>query len=717
VAAVATIDQAELRTVQESAAHFLIRLIECFGPIPDPEDPSTSILDQFSTQIFSSVKHALNAAAESDFSSPLLFVAGCEVLHKIAENEMNSDPMVLKRLFRPAVLTADLLPPFRFTDGYPTELLRVDDASSYIINTRGSLAARVASIWTSGRFLLPRKSDEYAQVFESLGKDLVEDELGLAIHSAACAFDGCRLLHSAGLSLVGRKIESQHKVSDCGFHYQNESDIDDAVKEILVRSWSSCASRAVKPLLAVLASESAKQDIQILCMEWIDKLVTLLTAGIYDGINAMRTENVSSISVDWAGGIDTLVTVKDCLDGMSMIADGVASDAWPEEIGSNIKNLVNFLVDATWLPAMEVDDDTGSAAKQTSRNVDESVIVSVCNFFRSLAESKSDVFHQKSTVLVPLLRPLNILQKGRIMPGLNSDMREIVATCLTSIGALIRQGFAPEALVKAMYQIVSKDILTAHSDAPKECREAGKMLLIECLGHDSLTKTEHESIANDLATAGNWDGWMAVAAIDDGNLVTKSLDIVQESVGNSANPTAQIAALTTVRELVQKSPVPNPLVGRILFKMGADIIGVLYQYGTMKIPDAARPHRTSACAEAMKITLTAYQQIVAEEQEEVVASFLLVVFETLLAVLRFNGVPNHASPEVHNDPALGRVCAQAILHVARTTPGPFKSCVAMLADHERPLLEFAVRAEMSGYALAGGQPQTLKKINLAGFKK
>ena len=182
----------------------MIRLIECFGPIPDPEDPSTSILDQFSTQIFSSVKHALNATAESDFSSPFLFVAGCEVLHKIVENKMNSDPMVLKRLLRPAVLTADLLPPFRFTDGYPTELLLVDDASSYK-NTRDSLAVRVASIWTSGRFLLPRESDEYALAFESLGKDLVEDDLGLAIHSAACAFDGCRLLHSAQLLLVGQK--------------------------------------------------------------------------------------------------------------------------------------------------------------------------------------------------------------------------------------------------------------------------------------------------------------------------------------------------------------------------------------------------------------------------------------------------------------------------------------------------------------------------------
>ena len=304
------------------------------------------------------------------------------------------------------------------------------------------------------------------------------------------------------------------------------------------------------------------------------------------------------------------------------------------------------------------------------------------------------------------------------MPGLNSVLREIVATCLISIGALIRQGFASEALVKAMYQIVLNDILTAHGDVPKTCQEAGKVLLIECLGHDSLTKTEHENIANNLATAGNWDGWMAVAAIDDGNLVTKSLEIVQECVCDSANPTAQVASLNAVRELVQKSPVPNPLVGRILFKMGADIIGVLYQYGTMKIPDVARPYRTSACAEAMKITLTAYQQIVAEEQEEVVASFLLVVFETLLAVLRFNGVPNHASPEVHSDPALGRMCAQAILHVARTTPGPFKSCVAMLADHERLLLEFAVRAEMSGYAVAGGgQPQSLKKINLASFKK
>ena len=239
----------------------------------------------------------------------------------------------------------------------------------------------------------------------------------------------------------------------------------------------------------------------------------------------------------------------------------------------------------------------------------------------------------------------------------------------------------------------------------------------ECLTHDSVAPKEQERVAMQLAAGGNWEAWTAVTTINDGALIVKSLDVVQQTLCNFEKPEAQMDALATVRGIVQKETIPSPLVGQLLYKIGADIIGALYQYGTLKIPDAALSHRTVACGDAMKIVLSAYRQICAEEEKEV-SSFLSVVFRTLLQVLRFNGVPNHASPEVHGDPALGRMCAQAILHVARTTPAPFKSCVATLADHDRPLLEFAVRAEMSGYAVAAQQPEpSKKKLSLKGFKK
>lgn len=715
VATMASIDQAELRTVQESSVHLLIRLIECFGPIPDPEEISTSVLEQFSTQIFSSIKHALNATSGDGSLSPSLFVAGCELLHRIVETKMTSDPLVLKRLFRPTILMSEMLPPFRYAAGFPAERAPLD-TSSYI-DTRSSLATRVASIWTAGRFLLPRVSDDQDAIFESVRKDLIADDLGLAIHSAACAVDGCRLLRSNGMSLVGRRTnsKSRQKVPRCegGFHYRNESDIDDTVKEILVRSWPSCASRALKPLLAARGAESTLQDNTEMCIEWISKLASVLTAGIYDGINAICIDNLPTNSVDWARGLNPVVAVKDCLEGMCLIAAG---GSFIEEMGSSINQLVYFLVESVWLPALDVGGKTASSGGPTNK-VDVSVIVSACKFIRSLVESESDVLPQKSSLLVPLLQPLHLLQEGEITLGRNSGVEEVIATCLTSIGALIRQGYATGILVKAMCRIVMNNVLSAQADAPKVCRDAGKMLMLECLDHESLTRTEKVSIAYNLAVAANWEGWTAVAAIDDGKLLTKSLDVVHKTVCNGDNPADQVAALTAVREVMQQTSVPNPLVGSILLMMGADIIGVLYHYGTMKIAAAARPYRTSACAEAMKIVLTAYQQISAEEQEEVVSSFLVIVFETIVAVLRFNGIPNHASPEVLGDPALGRMCAQAILHVARTTPDPFKSCVAVLADHERLLLEFALRAEMSGYVVAAGQQQAPRKINLAGFKK
>lgn len=720
VSSMATIELTELRALQESSVHFLIRLIECFGPIPDPEDPSSSVLDQFSTQIFSSIKHALSSTSEdSEPSSPLLFVAGCEALQKVVETQMATDPMVLKRLFRPTILESNLLPPFRYSNGFPAEVLRVDDAASHT-NTRSSLAARVASIWTAGRFLLPRESDEYAATFEPIGKDLIPEDLGFAIHSAACAVDGCRLLCNSGLSLVGYNSERAGlSVSACGFHFQNEADIDDSVKEIFARSWSSCASRAVKPLLTSLTSESA--ECREVCVSWIDKLVSLMTAGVNDGITAMRTQDSRGSQIDWASGIDIATTVKDCLEGMSLLAGSGPRDIFSEEIGNDIEHLVNFLFEITWLPALGILPSESDASSEKSSEIfdDPSVLSAACNFMRSLAESNADLFHQKSSLLVPLLRPLDLLQKGEIkFDGSNPGEEEVVKACLASLEAMTRRRCLSDDLVKAVLQLVLNDMLSAQACAPEACRAAAKALIIECLAHESVTRKEREKIAHDLAVSGSWEGWAAVATIDGGDLVTKSLDIVQQTICDVTHSDAQVIALATVREVVQQGTIPNLLVGSILFKMGADVIGALYQYGTMKIPDAARSHRTGACADAMKIVLAAYQQVSSEEEEQVVASFLVVVFGTLLAVLRFNGVPKHASPEAHGDPALGRMCAQAILHVARTTPGPFKSCVAMLAEVDRPLLEFAVRAEMTGYAVAGEQHQPVKKkISLAGFRK
>lgn len=111
------------------------------------------------------------------------------------------------------------------------------------------------------------------------------------------------------------------------------------------------------------------------------------------------------------------------------------------------------------------------------------------------------------------------------------------------------------------------------------------------------------------------------------------------------------------------------------------------------------------------------QQFTCECSEDEVAKFLNVLFETFIAILRFNGLPNHPAPQGSlSDPSIGRMCAQAITHVARTTPAPFKACLSEMSEHDRAVLEFAVRADMSGYAAAAAAPAK-KKLSLKGFKK
>jgi hypothetical protein len=200
-------------------------------------------------------------------------------------------------------------------------------------------------------------------------------------------------------------------------------------------------------------------------------------------------------------------------------------------------------------------------------------------------------------------------------------------------------------------------------------------------------------------------------------LCTKSVSILQNTLRDPSKSKSHAAALLGIR-LVLPNTTPRS-VGSLLYCIGADIVGLLYLYGTARLADFDLKYRTSICTDAMKIVLLSYRQITIEESEEDVTTFLSAIFGPFLAVIRFNGLPNHASPEVHGDAALGRICAQAILYVARTTPIPFKNCVALLStDHERQLLEFAVRAEMNGYVVAVPTVEpTKKKLSLKGFKK
>lgn len=712
LSSVATLDQAELLTLQENAMHLLRRLVECFGPIADPEDPTGSILHQHSTQIFSSVKHALASPEESDSaSSSRLFVAGCETLSCIIKTGVTSDPMVVTRLIRPTVLPTESLPVLSYCDEYRAQLLQ-DGEKNALANTRATLAVRIGSIWTVGSLLLARQTDLQMEYLHDVAKVLIKDELGLALYSAAAAIDSCHLLYSSNLTLAGlaQDMEETRSAHDGGFHYRNENDLDDFVKSLLARTWSQCSIGAVQALLEAHVSEENDHDRREICASWIKALVPLLLAGVYDGVKATATVDHAEETVEWVRGIDFSLLLKDCLCGISLIVRNAPKSWLDGDFGGELERIVELLFEFILLPTLGVQE----SQEEAKSCFEPSLVSAVCSFIQTLAQSNAEIFPQDSVLLVCLLQPLHQLQSGNVKFG-DGRVEEVIATCLSSVVSLIRRGPPAESLVKAMLHLSMNTVLSLDFASPPKVRDAGKTVLRECLDHNSVTLIDREKIAAQLASSGNWEGWAVAATLNSGIAIVKSLEIIQEVLHDPNKSDSHLSALAAIRLVVQNAH--TPVIGRMLHGIGADIVGTLYQYGTMKVPEAARSNRTAVCADAMKIILVAYQ-VSTEDSEEKVSSFLAVVFETLLAILRFNGLPNHASPEPLGDAVLGRMSAQAILHVARSSPAPFKSCVASLSDHERTLLEFAVRAEMSGYAVASQQQEpTKKKLSLKGFKK
>jgi hypothetical protein len=717
--AIATLDQAELQTLQGPSLRFLGKLVACFAQVEDPEEPGVGILEQYSPQIFSSVKHALGAPDESDTEASLrLFLAGCEALQSVVEHKLTTDTIVLKRLIRPTLPPGKETPFFQYEAGYPTAMLNLGEDKVHS-NTRVSMLAKIAKVWTAGKLLLD-SGDDRPDYLCDVAKELVENETDIAVHSAAIAIDGARLLLGSQFSLAGQPLSEEDGrrtiTCDCGFLYQSMDDIDDAVKASLVTVWSSCASNALRSLIRGATQVESGEERRDGCVVWIKYIVPLLLAGVNDAMSVQLPVDQES-TVVWTRGIDRNALQADCLRGVIVVVKYIPESIFDSAWTGNIENIISMILKKEFIPFLESLGSGDAEGLKSKLSPDGTVITESCSLLRELALSKSDAVLKDSALLVTLLTPLDMLQNGKFQFG-DVLAETIIATCLTAIGSLIALPIASESLVKAMLQLVLTAIFEAKKQPPEKVKDAAKLLLKACLRHSSIDLAEQQRIACDLATAGNWEIWAVLSSVDDGLAIVPSLEIIRKGLCDYESAPSQLAVLSVLSGVVQCSSIPSPLVGRIFHGVGGDVLAILYQYGTVKVPAAAKAKRQTACANSIKLVLAAYQQISSDEAgDQDVAAFLSILFETLLAILRFNGLPNHPSPQSDGDEALGRMSAQSILHIARTTPVPFKASMASLSDHDRGLLEFAVRAEMTGYVVQGQEAPVKKKLNVGSFKK
>jgi hypothetical protein len=290
-----------------------------------------------------------------------------------------------------------------------------------------------------------------------------------------------------------------------------------------------------------------------------------------------------------------------------------------------------------------------------------------------------------------------------------------VSACLVSVGKIISKPTTPNDLVKAMLNLV---FTACGKENPENVIASTQFLLKECLKHKSITLKDTSSFASIMANARNFANWSVIVQATEGIAAKQSLDIVQGVLVDSRLPDQQVEAVAAIRGLLQTAQ--PPVIGRVSCAVGAEILAVFEMYGTLAVPKESHSKRTTVCADCMKIALAAFQQFASDDgvSDDVVANFLVAMFLAFISVVRFNGLPNHPLPQGGlSDPAVGRMCAQAMVHVARVAPAPFKTSVTLMPEQDRAVLEFAVRAEMSGYANASTQAPVKKKLNLKGFKK
>jgi len=714
VVATATVDQVELRILQENSMYCLANIIDSFGPVPDPDDSLTKLLNEYIPQLSSCIKSALSAPDDKiDESTCRLFWAGCNTLRSFVRSKITDDAAVLKRVIRPVMFSQAEIPFFDVNSSMPiTEDGTVDREEDS--NIRSTLLIKIGKLWMLGN--IPLGNTELSKMIEP-------EKSCIGVHSATLAMDGAKLLLMSNFTLAGESSDhariQAEDTSNGFFSFRKTADVDDYSKAALAKTWASNAQLSVEFLLDAINSTKISEVESKSCLEWLERLIPYLFSGLYDAVKTFGNRPRRMGKLSWAEQVDAFEIACSCLAGLRTLSEShnlnQVNAKWKQEIEASTIEIYKSIL----LPALVPTKSrrTGPKDKLNTEAMNK-LIVNSCDLLKTFSTSISlQEDFDSCPYLVTLLSPLELLEKKETT--WNNDVSSlIIATCLKSVAEMI-DNQCPSRLVKVMSSLAFS---LCQKKSPDLVSLASLKLLEKCLNHNSTSITELSLITSGLAKSRNWTAWSSVVKIKDGIAAEESLLELEKVLLNPTNIEEQLGALGAIRSVVQNNPPPNPVTGRIVSALGAEVFSVFQAYGTLSNYSDSSPElqsqRVTACAEGMKIALASYQQCSADFSEADTTEFLIVLFEIFIAILRFNGLPNHPLPQgERSDPSIGRMCAQAITHVARTTPIPFKASMGGMSEQDRAVLEFAVRGEMSGYAVATAPAPVKKKLSLKGFSK
>jgi len=654
MSSVASLDRVDLFSVQLESSQLLSLIIGIFGNCSDPEDQSISVLDQYLTQILPSVKHAITAHQESDSrDARLLCRAGCEALVSVVDAKLTSDHAVLNRILRPIVLD-------------DCSFVAIDSSShSYL--EEASAFPTLCKLWACGKVVLD--GNELVALPPQVKTSLVRTSqtiMNLASMCAAVAVDGAQVAFP-------RPRDMGSAIAGIGF--RNSNDLDGDVKDFLVDSWADFASFAIKSLS--VDSDSCLDEQKAACREWLEALVPLLFAGLskFD----LSSQRMQRLAASCFYGIAQVLRYNP-----ATIVETVSAEC--------MKQVLQLIGDYVVQPLID-DMDNVPNFKTTS---------CASKLVLAASQVEQDSLQINDAVLQVHLRVLSALEQKNLSIG-SREVDCLLSSSFRGVSKLVDRGLVASEAVQAVLKLVQQVL---HSDV-----DGAVDLMLSCIASPHTSAESVTKAVQLLVEADMWSAWKSLATIDDGNMLITSLPSVCNKVAVGDFETKQ-KVMTFLVGTLQDADWPRSVTPHVLKHVGGEAMVVLYQVGTQLV-SASPIERQKVCADVVKLMLLCHQELLSDADE--LPMFLSLFFDVLLVLLRFNGLPNYPAPSGKGDQAIGRMCAQTVLHIARTSSEPFKSHMASVLEQDRTLLEFAVRAEMTGYAMGTGQPAEKKKLSLKGF--
>ena len=624
------------------------------------------------------------------------------------------------------------------TQQFPQSSAHRQKPSSFVENRRSAPLSRISMLWMIADIGLSSKIGVINEnFFAILAKEISHVEFEIAINCGAVAIDAARLLTNNRMPFCDTRIrlslktlkEKESTVSSISF--SNLEDLDSDVCRGIIRTFPTLATFSLM-YLKKLHTNPFYEDKHQMISEWIKKLVPILLLCMYDCLGYL---------VKYKESIGLVFTATKDFDPHStcqyvfyVLRVLISSNKASYLTSDDLIKVLEYLSETLLLPFLGINGDVFDKEKKVDHEIFDSsknthkLISQACSLMKEICGCtnlvKTDV---KILMRVPLFVLITIEHETATFQRNNSMKQMILSSYIDSIRILLEHDTSSLNLQKDIFSFtlsqISKNELQNTQIMTKE-QESLLLLLQHCSLSSFFNEIEALSYVQKAAKIGNWPVWEILQSqIEDRGGIICSLQFIKEALNDLNDTRRHMAALAAIQCTVTND---NECSILIMSGVGLEVLQLLKYYGENHFQGSITcDTRKLVCSESIKVIMISYQYLFSEaskcltsytDSENKLAAFLNVVFEVLVSIITYNGLPNQFSEtKTNSDPNIGRICAQSFLHVAKLSPSIFKATLATLTVEDQNKVERAVRAEMSINVIPKKVASKKKKLLLKSF--